>query len=474
MREVFISYKSNERELGNNDETIANELCKQLEAAGITCWIAPRDIEPGARSYEGAIIRAIKGCKILLLVFSKYSNESDDVFKEVANAARRKKEIIPFRIDDSELSDDFEYHLGSVHWFDASDGVSKRIPNLIEALKRKLGKVNDPEESSVQHFEAHEAENLEIKTHDINRNEAAVNEDASLSDSKDEKSPSMSNTVVGAKETDADANVMLTDDKLSAFGADKSDLLKSSEETSIKAFNINGVSFNMVRVDGGSFMMGADRTSDSERAHEEMVSSFYIGDKQVTCSLWHKVFGSTLFVRENLWKLSNAQSGLPKVNVSWHDCQLFVKRLNELTGVKETGFEFCLPTEVQWEFAARGGKKSRGYKYAGSDYIQEVAWYALPQSKPKPVGQKKPNELGLYDMSGNVWEWCQDECYYYPEELFFTHVLTKDLEHAGRVYRGGSFRSNHEKDLKVTSRNVCKPDVTRNDLGFRLALRALE
>lgn len=443
MREVFISYKDNNLELGNIDATVAFELCDELEKAGISCWIAPRDIE-GGDNYGVAIENAINNCKVIVLVFSQFADASEHVANEIDAGVDCKVVIIPFNIDGS-TPRNLKYYLRRKQWIDASSGYREKIPELIHTLRRKLNKTETSENVTIG------------KSGVYNVNESYIDV-----------------TTVGKSESHSEVSHINLTETVGRTETDLSEAGKHDDKSLVKTFNINGVSFNMVRVDGGSFMMGAGRTSDSEPAHEEMVSSFYIGDKQVTCSLWHKVFGSTILDLENLWKLSNDQSGLPKVNVSWHDCQLFVKRLNELTEVKETGFEFCLPTEVQWEFAARGGKKSRGYQYAGSDYIQEVAWYALPQSNPKPVGQKKPNELGLYDMSGNVWEWCQDECYYYPEELFFTHVLTKDLEHAGRVYRGGSFRSNHEKDLKVTSRNVCKPDVTRNDLGLRLVLRAVE
>lgn len=168
-------------------------------------------------------------------------------------------------------------------------------------------------------------------------------------------------------------------------------------------YNVNSVQFNMVYVKGGTFWMGAtdeqagDNQSNETPVNRVHLSSYFIGQTEVTQALWLEVMGAnpSRF-------LGNLQR--PVEQVSWNDCQTFLARLNELTGKN-----FRLLTEAEWEFAARGGNKSLGYKYAGSDTIWNVAWYsdnAYPQ--PYPVATKAPNELGLYDMSGNVCEWCQD------------------------------------------------------------------
>lgn len=138
MREVFISYKSNDPELGNNDGTVAKELCEALEAAGISCWIAPRDIEPGKR-YGLAIMEAIKSCKVMLVVFSRYANESEHIATEVEKAFTRRIDIIPFNIDGTSPGLEMEYYLGRPQWIDAADDYHKGIPALIAALRHKLG-----------------------------------------------------------------------------------------------------------------------------------------------------------------------------------------------------------------------------------------------------------------------------------------------------------------------------------------------
>ena len=158
----------------------------------------------------------------------------------------------------------------------------------------------------------------------------------------------------------------------------------------------------MVPVEGGTFQMGAtveegsDANDSAKPVHSVTLSSYSIGQTEVTQALWKAVMGSN----PSNWEGDN----LPVEMVSWKDCQKFITKLNRLTGQK-----FRLPTEAEWEYAARGGKLSKGYKYSGSNTLGDVAWHEEnSDGKTHPVATKQPNELGLYDMSGNVYEWCQD------------------------------------------------------------------
>ena len=176
---------------------------------------------------------------------------------------------------------------------------------------------------------------------------------------------------------------------------------KSKYTPEILRFVVEGVSFDMVEVRGGTFRMGAtseqgsDAESDEKPVHSVTLSSYYIGKTEVTQELWQAVMGNTT---------SDTIYNMPIVGVSWYDCQEFISQLNALTGLN-----FRLPTEAEWEFACRGGNNSRGYKYSGSNYIDNVAWYwGNSDEEAHPVATKSPNELGIYDMSGNVWEWCAD------------------------------------------------------------------
>ena len=212
---------------------------------------------------------------------------------------------------------------------------------------------------------------------------------------------------------------------------------------------------DMVYVDGGTFIMGEGGNDASNPAHSVTLSGYRICRYEVNQRLWTKVMGSNP---------SDVQDdSLPVVNVSWDDCQSFISKLNELTGKK-----YRLPTEAEWEYACRGGKLSKGYKYSGGNDICAVAWYdADSNGAMHPVGEKAANELWLYDMSGNVWEWCQD--WYAPYTSEAQTNPTGPANGTARVCRGGSFIESARYSLP-TLRNSAPPTFSINSQGFRLAL----
>ena len=218
----------------------------------------------------------------------------------------------------------------------------------------------------------------------------------------------------------------------------------------------------MVYVEGGTFMMGATSEQgsdayDAERpVHSVTLSSFHIGKYEVTQGLWKEVMGSNPSGN----KVGN---DYPVEYVSWNDCQEFIRKLNA-----RTGLNFRLPTEAEWEYTARGGKNSRGYKYSGSNFIESVAWYrGNSGNKTHPVGRKSPNELGIYDMSGNVQEWCQD---WYGDYTVETQTNPTGPQSGGnRVLRGGSIWSN-AGNCRVSRRGDSAPGYSAGYYGLRLAL----
>jgi hypothetical protein len=214
----------------------------------------------------------------------------------------------------------------------------------------------------------------------------------------------------------------------------------------------------MVWIEGGSFMMGSKEGADDEKpVHEVNLKGFYMGKYEVTQAQWQKVMGNN----------PSKFSGCPKCPVewvSWEEIQVFIKKLNT-----QTGKSYRLPTEAEWEYAAKGGNKNSLFKYAGSDNIDEVAWYhGNANDKTHPIGTKKANALGLYDMTGNVWEWCSDwydENYYqYSKKNNPTGGLTGDY----RVLGGGSF-SLIAHNCRPTYRGYSKPYGRDDSIGFRLA-----
>ena len=243
--------------------------------------------------------------------------------------------------------------------------------------------------------------------------------------------------------------------------------------TDKETFTVNGVSFTMVAVKGGTFTMGgtaeqgSDAQSDEKPTHQVTLSDYYIGETEVTQELWKAVMGTT--IQEQAKKgtsdtsLYGVGNSYPMYYISWDDCQTFVKKLNRLTGKN-----FRLPTEAEWEYAARGGQKSRGYKYAGSNTLSDVAWYRdNSSSKTHPVKQKQANELGLYDMSGNVYEWCQD--WYGSYSSNAQTNPTGSSSGSCRAARGGNWRSSASYS-RVADRDYGSPDARDGGLGFRVVL----
>ena len=226
-------------------------------------------------------------------------------------------------------------------------------------------------------------------------------------------------------------------------------------------FMVNGVPFSMVRVEADTFFMGATRehaplaAEDELPAHEVILSDYYIGQTEVTQAMWEAV------MEDNPSEVKSLS--MPVTNVSWDDCQEFITRLNSLLGTY-----FRLPTEAEWERAARGGSRANGFLYAGSDKVDEVAWYMQNSNQMiHIVAEKLSNELGLYDMSGNAMEWCQDWYGKYKRTLQENPVGTSSGTE--RVIRGGA-TTIHQNACRVTSRDKRLPMFKESNVGFRLAL----
>jgi len=222
---------------------------------------------------------------------------------------------------------------------------------------------------------------------------------------------------------------------------------------------------NMVFVEAGGFSLGSD--SPLARKREQPVrpvtlDAFYIGKYELTQDIFEQVMG---------WNYSYFQCGnCPVNNVSWFNMQLFIKRLNAITGKK-----FSLPTEAQWAYAAKGGTKSKGYQYSGSDTLNDVAWFAdNAKNKSHPVGLKQPNELGLYDMTGNVWEFCLDDMSRHAYSRVESHnpfIGQKDnlKRKAMKVIRGGGYEFSATENL-VFMRDGATNNVRMADIGYRLVM----
>ena len=298
---------------------------------------------------------------------------------------------------------------------------------------------------------------------------------------------------IGGNHSEAQKKINACDAKIKAQKEAAEARRKAEENAANRArgyqeFKVNGVTFKMIYVEGGTFTMGCtwEREkdffcpSDEEPSHAVTLSDFWIGETEVTQELWMAVMGSgPRYYRgwPEEWGQGNTY---PAYFVSWEDCQEFIRKLNKLTNNT-----FRLPTEAEWEYAARGGNKSQNYKFAGSNNIDDVAWFWQNSGdsyltgnhdwdiiknnncKSHPVKTKSPNTLGIYDMSGNVYEWCQD---WYGEYNSSAQANpTGPSSGSYRVYRGGSWDI-LAWQCRISFRQYYTPDLINNWLGFRLAL----
>lgn len=242
----------------------------------------------------------------------------------------------------------------------------------------------------------------------------------------------------------------------------------------IETFTVNGVPFKMVRVDGGTFKMGTTPEQGEvlvpEPIREVTVGTFYIGETEVTQGLWKAVMGTNPAVFQH--QVTGITKHLPVENVSWQDCKEFIKKLNKLTNKK-----FRLPTEEEWEYAARGGKNGKATRFAGSNNIEEIGWYAQNsgnkhlsknwsrqdlrenECKTHIVAQKAPNELGIYDMTGNVEEITNSK---------YTRSSSKS-EHNKYIVKGGCYSCTAD-NCAISRIGVISPKDKFSEWGFRLVL----
>lgn len=228
-------------------------------------------------------------------------------------------------------------------------------------------------------------------------------------------------------------------------------------------FDVNGVPFDMQRVEGGVFVMGGTREQHRERistdlpTHTVALDAYYIASTEVTQALWKAAMPEWEFFEELY--LPN----FPISYISWNDCQEFVRRLDSITGMP-----FRLPTEAEWEFAARGGNRSKGFRFAGGNIVENVSWgLSNAGFRTHEVGKKQPNEVGLYDMTGNVSEWCSD--WYAPYHFGTVPNPQGPTTGKEKIIRGSSY-SNCQDNSYLSHRYMAVPTEATSYCGMRLAL----
>lgn len=492
--DVFISYSRRDYVDENNNIIPGNPISKikdYLRDSGISYWFDKDGIIHGDQ-FARVIVKNIKASRILLFVSSEHSNLSEWTCKEIATAKTYKRKIIPFRIDNSDFNDAIMLYLADLDFIEYCDNPTLSLKELVDSI------IQYKEEHSKKQQE--DALFSEVTLLAKNAQKAIQVQVSVLTEVyKKLKTLGVSNkkcpvcqTMVSLDKTfcnccgfhfpmfygisDLDKEIDQTYLAImkGLWMSVSPEITEVPQSTEVKneekkskprkpkkekgVFYVGEVKFKMIPVEGGAFTMG-----DEGHAHKVSVSSYKIGETPVTQELWNAVMGG------NPSKYKGDKR--PVEQVSWEDCRSFLKKLNQITGKK-----FRLPTEAEWEFAARGGNRTQNTDYSGSNNIDDVAWHNMNCSEKDEFGlnvgthdvmAKIPNELFIYDMSGNVWEWCADWFADYANH--YEANPSGPTTGSGKVCRGGSWNSPSDF-CKITNRNyggIYKRDCA---YGFRLAL----
>lgn len=428
--DVFISYSS-------QDKDAAKAICHTLEQNEIRCWMAPRDI-PAGSEYGDLIDEAIKSSTVVVVLFSEAAAASLWVKGELNIAFEEQKVIIPFRLDKTPLKGQNRVILNQKHWIDAYPDYKTKFNDLISAVTQSLGKSVDANDT--RH---HNVNNKYLKKIIIGSIVVAI-----LGSIIFMFFPALKH--------------------MHTYSYDRQGLhVRITGLSEVQENALNSILDKMILIEGGNFIMGnnyqnadyfTEQDSLSRNPHNVNLRNFYISKYELIQQEWEAFFpleGKCIDFGEN--KAIDM--------LSWEDAKSFVDTLSAITGL-----EFSLPTEAQWEYAARGGQESKGYIFSGHTYdVREVAWTSYDElTSAHDIGGKRCNELGLYDMTGNVSEWCND----YYAEYDTASVTNPDGPANGiyRVIRGGDFRTLNMYDLKTSTRYYASPFVNRKGTGLRLVI----
>lgn len=441
---IFISYS-------RCDTDLIMQIRDEVESAtGTRCWIDLRAIESGTKRFTRDIIDGINNCDVFLFMLSEHSQHSEFALRELDFADKKGKHVVIINVNDCLMTDEFQFLYSLTDTINWTDVLQRE--KLLRDLKRWIAAPQpDPEPEKI----VRERQDVVVK-----------------SSPKRKAKPWIVGGVVMVTVVaillfwllvPKNNNQPPSNPPDPAFG---NPMLASD-----LSFTVNGVSFIMKPVEGSTFQMGSDdgeANDDEKPTHTVTLSDYYIGEFEVTQGLWYAVMETSVSQQRDKVGVTEQLKGegddYPMYFVNWNECQEFVKKLKRITG-----FSFRLPTEAEWEYAARGGNKSNGNMYSGSNSIEDVAWCTSTtnDSGTNPVGMKSPNELGIYDMSGNVWEWCQDWYGSYNGGSQTNPVGPSDG--SSRVRRGGGWYS-LDGFCRVSMRYYRNPGDRSTHLGFRLAL----
>lgn len=473
-RNVFISYSRHDYIdkqgiiiPGNSVSMILDALDKNK----ITYWIDKEGIYSGDE-FKGVLASAIEQADVFVFISSESSNKSTWTAKEINVAVYEKKVIIPVRIDDAKYNSSVKFDLVGLDFINFQSNPTLALQELVKSIKKQMkntgadvGKIK--EEIKAIQKEGYQLYAQEKRLYDeIAAKKRLIGEGTMPCPVCDETNevnnlycPRCGWAFVPFTSKKLDEKRLNTHRRV--WNGLNSGNKAPEVVTSNLPVPIKELIDNMVKVEGGTFVMGGtceqgeEAFSDEKPPHKVTLSSFYIGRYPITQEQWKVVMGNNPSYFQG--------DRHPVEQDNWMDCQDFVQKLSDMTGMK-----FRLPTEAEWEYAARGGNKGKGYKYSGGNLLPQIAWYNENSGGTShEVGLKAPNELGLYDMSGNIWEWVQDWKGDYTEDELTNPTGPKTGEE--RIRRGGGWNREHDR-CRVSYRGDDQPDLRYRSLGLRVVL----
>ena len=473
-RNVFISYSRHDYidEYGNViPGNCVSRILETLDKNDITYWIDKEGIYSGD-DFKGILASAIEQADVFVFISSESSNKSEWTAKEINVAVYEKKVIIPVRIDDAKYNSSVKFDLVGLDFINYQSNPELALSELVKSIKNQISNTGIDVKKIKEEIKALEKDGYLLYTQEkrlydeIAAKKRLIGEGTIVCPVCDEANEVNSlycprcGWAFVPFTTKKQVEKRLNTARRVWTGLSSTN--KAPEDsTSILPTPIKDLIDNMVEVEGGSFIMGGtheqgeEAFSDEKPPHKVTLSSFLIGRYPVTQEQWKAVMGNNPSYFQG--------DKHPVEQVNWMDCQEFIQKLNKITGM-----EFRLPTEAEWEYAARGGNKGKGYKYSGGNLLSQVAWYNENSGGTShEVGQKKPNELGLYDMSGNIWEWVQDWKGDYTEKEQSNPCGPDTGEE--RVCRGGGWNREHDRS-RVSYRGDDLPDLRYRSLGLRVVL----
>ena len=422
--DVFISYSS-------KDKTLADAVCHTLETQGMRCWIAPRDIAPGS-DWAEAILDGLDACRAFVLVFTASANQSKHVLREVARACDNNLVVIPFRVEEIQPSRKFEYWIRQSHWLDAmTPPLQQHLDRLVQAVRNNLAPLTT-------------------------------------------KRPEPEASAPGASRV-AKTPVERTPTSVPLGPGGPSYKLGDTKEFTLPG----GVKHTLIWCPPGTFTMGSPTEDVGHRDNENQVEvtltkGFWLGQTVVTQAMWTAVMKTTPWIEYGNESSYKVGTNSPAVYVNHIAATAFCEMLSKLQLTAKrlpTGWKYAIPTEAQWEYACRAGTTTA---YSYGDDIGQLRQYArfeknannIGEKYAHPVAQKKPNPWGLFDMHGNVWEWCVD---WYGDQRVGGTNPAGPASGSDRMMRGGSWFHSAE-GCRSASRRKCDPSYRLYFLGFRLCL----